>query len=210
MNIVQESKDIRSRLETLGLNLEALKQAALEAVTAKHSTVPNHPRNAPGTYAYHEGVRAMRDALCVDGVWVQDCLNGVETVLNKENRTRLAYQNADYCCQDDNPPQPISKKGQAVKNAVNSNQGQLFDLDKLDVANKEYSIWYLFVSESDGVVNAELSLPTNVEKGIFVDFFERIYVLENHELDVIDINDDEDENSAYDDEVEIKLKNSDV
>lgn len=211
MKLFKKSKEVNSRLEVLNLKMDGLQEVALRAVNAKHTVVPNHPRNAPGTFAYHEGVRAMRDVLCAGGQWVQDCLNGLETVLNRESRVRIAYQNADYCCQDDNPPQPISKKGQAVKDAVNMNQGQLFDLKEIDKSNKDYSIWYVFVSENNGVVNAELSLPTSVTKnGIFEDFYERIYILEDHELDKVDLNDDAEENSAYDDNVEIKVKSSDV
>jgi hypothetical protein len=204
LNILKVEHEVKNRLALLDLNKELLAEVAIRAISQKRNAVSNHPVNAAGTFAYHEGVRSMRH-LFVDGAtWTKLVENGIEYIENPGKKLRVIYQNVDYACNSSHDPQPLTKRGCSAKSkAINSNQADLFGRES---ANP--NVWVICVSEKDGVVNAELSKPTQIlENGEFSQFRERIFILENHDMNgpspTTGSNDSE---SAYDDDVKISFK----
>lgn len=204
LNILKVEHEVKNRLALLDLSKELLAEVAIRAISQKRSAVSNHPVNAAGTFAYHEGVRSMRD-LFVDGVtWKKLVENGIEYIENPYKKLRVIYQNVDYACNSSHDPQPLTKRGGSAKSkAISSNQSDIFGRELTNP-----NVWVICVSEKDGVVNAELSKPTKIlENGEFSQFKERIFVLEN-----IDMNGpsptkgSNDSESVYDDEIKISFK----
>lgn len=198
-------KEIDQRLEGLDLNKRQLTEVMRRAITAKFSAVKNHPQNTPGTYAYHEGVRAMRDLIADGKIWSRKPENGIEYIENREKKIRMVFQNVDYACNASHDPQPISQKGTASRNAVSSNQLQLFE----PRSNKiKPSVWFLCVSENNGVLNVELSLPSCIdESGNFKSYIERIFVSVNYGAEERNNNGDSSADD-YNDDFEISIRST--
>jgi hypothetical protein len=89
-------------------------------------------------------------------------------------------------------------------------KNRLAHLDIFSTAQVPSNVWVICVSENNGVIDAELSLPTGMTKnGYFSQFSERIFILQGSEIenatdnfDVISVNDED-----YDDNIDISLKN---
>lgn len=204
LKILKVEHEVKNRLAMLDLNKELLAEVAIRAISQKRNAVSNHPVNAAGTFAYHEGVRSMRDQF-VDGVkWTKLVENGIEYIENPDKKLRIIYQNVDYACNSSHDPQPLTKRGGSAKSkAISSNQTDLFGRES---ANP--NVWVICVSEKDGVVNAELSKPTQIlENGEFSQFKERIFILENYDMNgPSPTKGSNDSESAYDDDVKISFK----
>jgi hypothetical protein len=203
LKILNVEYEIKNRLELLDLTKDKLSDVAKRAIAQKSNAVSNHPVNAAGTFAYHEGVKAMRD-IFVDGVhWMKLIENGIEYIENPSKNIKVIYQNVDYACDQSHDPQPISKRGGSAKrNAINSNQLDLFGRETPSV-----NVWVICVSENKGIVNAEISLPGDISKnGCFSQFIERIFILQNHEPENINNKSENNDYEKYDDDIKISLK----
>lgn len=204
LKILKVEHEVKNRLALLDLNKGLLAEVAIRAISQKRNAVSNHPVNAPGTFAYHEGVRSMRD-LFVDGVmWTKLIENGIEYIENPEKKLRVIYQNVDYACNSSHDPQPLTKRGGSAKSkAISSNQADLFGRESTNL-----NVWVICVSERNGVVNAELSKPTQIlENGEFSQFRERIFILENFDMNgQRPTEGSSDSESVYDDDVKISFK----
>jgi len=204
LKILKVEHEVKNRLALFDLKKELLAEVAIRAISQKRNAVSNHPVNAAGTFAYHEGVRSMRD-LFVDGAtWTKLVENGIEYIENSDKKLRVIYQNVDYACNSSHDPQPLTKRGGSAKSkAISSNQVDLFGRESTNP-----NVWVICVSEKDGVVNAELSKPTQIlENGEFSQFKERIFILENHDMNgPSPTKGSSDSESTYDDDVKISFK----
>lgn len=203
LKLLEIDHEVKNRLEQLDLTKDKLAEVAKRAIAQKFNAVSNHPVNAPGTFAYHEGVRSMRD-IFVDGKrWKKLVKNGIEYIENPDKKIRMIYQNVDYACNRSHDPQPISKsRGGAKQNAINSNQLELFERG-IALSN----VFVLCVSENNSIVNAELSLPTEIlGNGCFSKFIERIFILQNYGYENLPKSDPNSNRDEYDDEIIISLK----
>ena len=182
IQLLKEERDVQARLASLDLKMEQIAEIARKAIAQKFNAVSNHPLNSPGTFAYHEGVRSMRDVIADGVIWRKLVDQGIEYIENTNRNIRVIYQNVDYACNSSHDPQPTSKRGgKAKRDAISSNQMSLSGL------SKDFSpcnVWVICVSENNGVIDCELSLPTKVTKnGYFTQFSERIFILQNSEVE---------------------------
>jgi hypothetical protein len=202
LHILKVEHEVKNRLGTLDLKMNQIADIAKRAISKKYNATPNHPLNAPGTFSYHEGVNAMRE-IVTDGVkWKRLVQNGIEYIDNPSKNIRIIYQNVDYACNSSHDPQPTSKRGGSAKrDAISSNQTDLFGRELTPT-----NVWVICVSENKGIINAEISMPTEILKnGSFSQFVERIFVLQNHRVD--DLKDNQaDTEDNYDDDIIISLK----
>ncbi len=206
LNLVTLEHEVKNRLTHLDISYDQISSIAKRAISQKLNAVSNHPANAAGTFAYHEGVRAMRDVLVDGETWKKLVENGIEYIENPIKKIRIIYQNVDFACNPEHAPQPISKRGGTAKcDAINSNQGDIFGVDLIPS-----NVWVICVSENNGTIDAEFSLPTEMTKnGFFSQFAERIFILQNSEIEnATDTFDDSSENvEGYDDNINISFKN---
>lgn len=172
--IVQGEPNVVARLLDFGLVAEQLLAVGKVARAWADDASPLMPINAPGTLAYIYGVRELRQQL-LDGCWVVDRTSGVESVINRERRIRIAFQNVDRSCDTFLPPNPRSAKGTAAENLCGPS---LFEYAGVEtgpltaVLQDGTPTYYLMVGE-DGSV--ELSQPV-ISNGSYASFHERIFI----------------------------------
>lgn len=184
--IFAEDDEIALRLvEHFGVLKEELIQVVLAAVTARRDCTDDDPINAPGTFSYHLGTRAMR-VLFRSKRWERHRPNGIESVLNPETGQQIVFQNVDLAAERTRDPQALSPKESGSKEFIEAGQGDLFRVlaDDIEPIPTVGEVWYLCVScdEVTGV-RAELSRPFPVINRKFAKFHERIFIVRKGELD---------------------------
>ena len=110
--IVQGEAHVADRLADFGLVPEQLLAIAATARVWADDASPLMPVNAPGTLAYIHGVMELRQQV-LDGSYTVDRTCGIEAVVNRDRRIRIAFQNVDRACDPIFPPNPRSAKGSA-------------------------------------------------------------------------------------------------
>lgn len=170
--IVQGDPHVADRLADFGLVPEQLLAVGVTARAWADDASPLMPVNAPGTLAYIHGVMELRQQL-LDGFWTVDRTCGIEAVVNRDRRIRIAFQNVDRACDPNFPPNPRSAKGSAAEHLSGPT---LFEFAGVEagpltgVLSDGVPTYYLMVGE-DGSV--ELSHPV-ISNGSYVQFHERI------------------------------------
>lgn len=183
--IIEDPDRVKSHLEDIGLSWRKILEVRDAAYVHLVDTSPLMPINAPGTLAYHFGVRKMREAFC-GKEWELDRSGGVESIVNASETTKVVYQNVDVACSRALKPKPRSDKG---SNFELECQGNLFEFYKIfapeqvkPIKNKT-KIVFIMVDDRGAV---EVSTPV-VEGGKFSGFVERIFVSDGADVDRIDI-----------------------
>ena len=178
--IHRDPEAMADRLAAFSLTEQDAFEVVWAALQARRDTTENHAANAAGTYAYHEGLRALRDILLPKG-WVRDNELNIESVIDLGLGVRIVFQNVDVATQD-RPPRAISGKGPAAERMVDKSMPYLFDdmeserQSRLRRAEKAQGceVWFLCVSEHG---QAELSRPMEIVGGQFGEFVERIFIV---------------------------------
>jgi len=204
LKLISADHEVKNRLQELDLTNQQLSEIAKRAIAEKFNAVENHPVSAPGTFAYHAGVKAMRDILVDGSKWKKLVEKNIEYVENLDKKIKMIYQNVDYAC-GSNDPQPIARRrGIAKQNSISSNQMPLFELE---LQLPKCNVFVLCVSENNGIVNAELSLPTEISpKGKFLNFVERIFILKDFDIENADTSGTDSNRNEYDDDIQISMK----
>ena len=70
-SIFQELQSSDDKLAVLGVTPQELRDVALSSAAERNNATQHHPANAPGTFSYMEGTKALRDLLTRKG-WVID------------------------------------------------------------------------------------------------------------------------------------------
>ncbi len=172
--IVQGDANMSNRLSDFGIVPEQLLSIGRVARMWADDASPLMPVNAPGTLAYIYGVQELRQQL-LDGNWIADRTCGIEAVINRDRRMRIAFQNVDRACDPIFSPNPRSAKGSAAENLCGPT---LFEYSGVEagpltgVMQDGVPTYYLMVGE-DGSV--ELSHPV-ISNGCYAYFYERIFV----------------------------------
>jgi hypothetical protein len=172
--IVHGVSQVANRLNDFGITPEQLIAVGRTAKIWADDASPLMPINAPGTLAYIYGVLELRKQL-LDGVWNVDRTCGIESVVNRELRMRIAFQNVDRACDEIFPPMPRSYKGSAAENLCGPTLFDHFNVEQgplTGVLQDGITTYYVMVGE-DGSV--ELSHPV-IKNGSYFKFHERIFV----------------------------------
>ncbi len=185
--VYKNSIAIDRRLASLNMTAAELTEVVLAAVGAKNSCTENDPAGSPGWMAWKEGSRRLREIYRPKG-FQKSNEDGVPWLVDPASGTRFCVCNTDDGTGiAGSEPQQRSKKGPATDRAVSKNSSPLFDACGVDmpvrragpVVRQPFSIqsWYLCIYIEDGVVRAELSLPTGMSGGFFDGFSERIIII---------------------------------
>lgn len=177
VRILDSKFEIEDRLMELGLTEEALIRIVSKAVAAYNSSVHMDPVSAARINAYNMGTRAIRQELLPKG-WKLDRTDNVESTINPVTNIKLMYQNVDSAADRDREPKAISKKGSAINKMVMHSQLDFCDLWGAEFQPPQVSeVWFLCVYINDGVIQAELSCPSNIIRKQFNGFIERIFLV---------------------------------
>lgn len=153
--------DVEPFLRRMNMTSPGLRRVRDIAITERGNATAFHPRNSPGTFAYHHGIWALRDQF-VGEHYKAECPGGVEAIVAADLSVRISFANVDRCCDVSHSPAPISHKGAGVERLCEAN---LFG-DALPTYTKQNAamgipLYYVMV-DLDGRI--ELSLPTIVGK----------------------------------------------
>lgn len=206
-----EQPDVETRLQQMGLTLEALQRVVRAAGGAYNSTTHFHPSAAPGTYMYHEGTAALRRSLVPLG-YDYDEYGRQPRTFSVEIGVTIVFQTGDENTGLLNGIEPTTRhpKGNATRAKVSENDNQLalFNLANLEAPTTVTLTWIFLAAVVGDVVRAELSLPRAFsEDGKPSGWVERIVLPEEPLASTIRVTDPSatDENStAVDVDVEWK------
>ncbi|MES9509151.1 hypothetical protein ABWJ92_22495 [Streptomyces sp. NPDC000609] len=183
-----EPEHLAVELAALGTKLEYLHPALYAGEAARRTATPNHPANTPGTRAYQEHVRILREEHLLNEGWQRLLHDHLELVYNPEKAIAIGVMIGDAATGNRNQHATnLRKRGVATARAAerNSVQLELFmppsGPDEAVLSDDEaeaLQIWFLVsyrVQAGDSVrVHSELSLPAKVENGFVVEWKRRI------------------------------------
>ncbi len=179
--VVNEDYSVRQELRALGLTPEMVIEVARSAASAKAEALEIDPAGAPGTKAYHAGVRATRMALLPLG-WRMSRPDNVEATVNDELGIQLVFQNVDIACTE-RVPQALSIKGAGSRKLIQDGQVELFDRNDPkapDAVGSKPTVWVICVSSDAKKLRAEVSCPEAFEGNQYDGFTKRIFVLDEN------------------------------
>ncbi|MCG8023934.1 MAG: hypothetical protein JAZ02_08115 [Candidatus Thiodiazotropha endolucinida] len=192
--IIQNTAEVSEALSAIGLSKEIVAKVARAAASARAECLPVDPVNAPGSSAYHHGVRHIRLGLLpIDG-WRMNRDENIESTENDELGVQVCFQNVLFACDPVRNPQAISRKGKGAKKLVASGQGELFDIPQ-EVQATRYgctpAVWIICVEATDDFLRAEVSCPKVFEGAQFEGFHKRIFVVDENYDDWVPSDDDD-------------------
>lgn len=171
-----------SRLQELGVALEALQRAVAGGHAGRIGSTDNDPPFIPGTLAWSYTVRTLRDELVPHG-WKKSDPGNFSLVTNEKRRINIVVASGDAMVRKKYAPRTKSIKGLYTEAATIRNRidSDLFpetlsdELKRVAVA-LEYPTYILLVYITDDEYRAELSLPDDMEDGQIVSWKERIFI----------------------------------
>jgi hypothetical protein len=130
--IIDKPQEVRAALSAIeGLTREILLAAAEEGERGRQNCTENHPITAPGTMAYYDAVRALRDQLLPR--WTKVCDRGSELTISPSGKNAIVVASGDENVGSlKRDPRTRRKKGNSTRRAARGNllawQPDLFDL----------------------------------------------------------------------------------
>jgi hypothetical protein len=155
--------DAQRRLAELGVEGDALLEAAQRGLAAAESFTSNHPSIAPGFMAWAETICALREALLPKN-WERVDDGNLPLTVNASGTVAITVATGDEeTGREAGNPCTKSKKGPRVASAVAANQMQLFPVP-VNLANTPATgrvTWLLLIHRDYGAreLRAELSRP---------------------------------------------------
>lgn len=187
MSMYAEQPEIETRLAQMGLSLEGLMNVVRAAGAGLASTTTFHPRSAPGTYAYHEGVAALRRWLVPRG-WGYDEDGSQPRTFSNEYGISIIIQSGDQNTGRDTGTEPRSRNahGATTETKIKDNADQLalFAVSRPQPTAKEEEdgvslfTWILLIAVVEDQLCAELSLASDFSMGKATSWSERILLPE--------------------------------
>lgn len=177
--LLKEPWDVDRRLTELGLTKEGLIRAVQVARAERNNATALHPAKAPGTFAYHHTIAAIRREF-IGVEWEIDRSDGIETIRNDALGVKVSFCNVDVACGKEHP-KPRSEKGAGAERA---SCPTLFDyagaeglrpMVRVPVGGS--ALFYLMVDQQG---RAELTRPV-IARRTFVAAVERIFLIEDGE-----------------------------
>lgn len=177
--LLKEPWDVDRRLAELGLTKEGLIRAVQVARAERNNATALHPANAPGTFAYHHTIAAIRREF-IGMEWEIDRSDGIETIRNDARGIKVSFCNVDVACGKEHP-KPRSEKGAGAERASgptlfeHAGAEDLRPMVRVPVGGS--ALFYLMVDQQG---RAELTRPV-IARRTFVAAVERIFLIEDGE-----------------------------
>lgn len=189
--------DVNTRLSILGLEQADLLDVVQQGYVAFISCTENHPPVTRGVWSWGETVRALRDRLIPLG-WSRSDNKNYSTVIHPSGRLAIAVATGDEGTGCPGvQPSTKSPKGSSTLDAVSINQQlNLFmaevsstPLQQVEEQLDERATWILLVHRSTTEVRCELSLPSSMGSGGFINGWQERILLPSIPLDnvVVDV-----------------------
>lgn len=152
--------EVEPRLKEIGLTSTGLRRVRDVACAARANATNFHAANAPGTFAYQDGVWCLRDEF-VGEIWKMERPGGVEAIVSLKSAVRIAFANVDRCCDTNHHPLPISDKGAGAEALCECNLFESLPSFTREQSSLGIPLFYCMI---DPEGRLELSRPTIVAK----------------------------------------------
>jgi len=181
MTLVAMDAIADDRLHRLGLAQDVLARVLLRADAEAKMTTDLEPPTAEGTVRYIKTVGVLREELVPLG-WDYDNSKNFCRTIHPSRAFSIVTSSGDEYTGVDTGKNPSTKysKGDLTALAVQRNAGQEafelgaeFDEPMIERAELE-NIWFLLQRPTADYIFAELSLPTQIEGGMIIEWEERI------------------------------------
>jgi hypothetical protein len=163
-----QKHEIQTRLHTLGVTEEQLRDAASQGVAARRRCTAFHPPSSPGFYQWSEIHVALRQTL-VPLNWRHSDVGGFSTVVSPDGSIAISVATGSDRTGKPGLPDPTTKypRGAMTHAAVEINQQTTFDLHTgetilPDTPSRKLVTWWLLVATRHDEVRLELSCPTSI------------------------------------------------
>jgi len=174
--VYSEPRDVDQRLAVLGLDREVLTTAALQGLAGWASCTQNHPPTYPGTVAWAECTRAIREGLLTRG-WTRKNETNLPLVINSDETMAIAVASGDAATgKEEEFPCTRSAKGPKTAEAVRINRQRNFEFmdpgPVIESINTPGRSTWLFLAYRDlvaRVLRIELSRPISMSDDGHVD-----------------------------------------
>ena len=172
-----EPYDVDTRLAELNLKREIFVEAARQGWAAFVSCTPNHPPTYPGTSAWAEMIRSIRDSLAATD-WTRANPGNLPLVLNADKSMAITVSSGDVeTGRAGGFPKTRSAKGPQTAAVVRNNgQAQFAFMEDAtpiiaSIKTRGRSTWLFLVYRDiqQNVLRYELSLPISMGDDGFVD-----------------------------------------
>jgi len=180
--MIFKDDDATRRLADLGVSIEALQKAVAAGHAARISASDNDPPFIPGTLAWSNTVRTLRDELIPKG-WRKSDPGNYSLVINDARELNIVVASGDSLVRKAGTPRTKSMKGLYTEAATIRNRiktdlfpDTLSDELRRVTAILEYPTYILLIFITESEYRAELSLPDEMEEGVVVSWKERIFV----------------------------------
>ncbi len=168
--------DRNQRLFELGLEAESFTTAGLQGLAGWASCTPNHPRTYPGTVAWAETTRSLREGLFGSG-WTRKNEANLPLVVNAEETIAIAVASGDSeTGNKDGFPCTRSARGPKTAEAVRVNRQIMLPFSDpkpvIESINTPDRSTWLFLTYRDlvaRVLRCELSRPVSMTEDGYVD-----------------------------------------
>ena len=168
--VIHEVNAVDSVLETIGITTKQIQEIVSKGQMIRNTVTLNHPKTAAGTFAYHEMVKAIRDALLPLG-WTRQTVNNCELTAHPVKNINISVSGGDE--QTGNQygiPETKNPKGSQTELLVveNANQYDMFTPSN-ELAPDNFNTiicqnWILLYHHDNrkNEVRIELSLPISI------------------------------------------------
>jgi len=178
------------QLQELGLEIEWLTEVGLKALAAYNQTTVHDALTAPGTYAFFEAVRSLRDILCPKG-WEIVRQHNLELTKHPDHNTLIIISSGTKDTgKEYGHPMTKNPKGKQTKKVVAYNAKQIrlpgmeynFDVKEEGQATVWMLLYYIDMARAE--MRLELSLPIKMDiDEMRVDGWHKRIVLPSIKLD---------------------------
>jgi hypothetical protein len=182
-----EEWDRNKRLRELGLVLPAfpeprwgLLEGVRAAVGGRADATDNDARSAAGYNAWNYSTRRLRQVYRGFGGWEAFEENGVEGIRNPARKLKITAVSTDAAtCDPTISPRNRTPKGPATQKVIDLNgQLSLFGGAGAGSEGDGFQSWELCTYDDGNDVRAELSLPVKFGSNHFIQFAERIFLID--------------------------------
>lgn len=161
--------DVEYVLSSLGLDEQALREAAKHGYLARSNCTANHPPLYPSFIAWGETVRVLRDQLATKG-WVRNDESNYSRVVHPEGHTAIAVATGNEATGIfSSSPGTKSPKGPHTVEAIEANLSRNLWLMGMDPSewndhqdDNPVTTWILLTHYAFNEIRGELSLPSAI------------------------------------------------
>jgi len=181
--VVSEPRDVDQRLAELGLDATVLNTAALQGFAGWASCTKNHPPTYPGTVAWAEATRALREGLFTRG-WMRRNESNLPLVVNGGGTIAIAIASGDAeTGNKDGFPCTRSTRGVKTAEAVRVNrQQESFDfmdpipvIESINTTGVSTWLFLIYRDLATRTLRSELSRPISMnDEGRVNEWAERL------------------------------------